>query len=243
MSESDIPLAQRAGKTIGKTSANFADKVRSTVAGASQKTYKIFGQATQSAGQAVEYVIDNPVLRQASAVARIDWLVNVITKIDSAKCQAQVANLRKKYPKETPSQLAHRVVIEKALYAGGIGLSTSLIPGSAIFLMPMDLAATTLLQAEMIYQIACVYGLDLDDPARKGEALTVFGLTLGGSRAIQMGLTLWKATPVAGAVIGASSHSALVYGLGFVARRFYEAKINEQELDLELLVTGKDQLL
>lgn len=117
-------------------------------------------------------------------------------------------------------------MLDKATRAGGIGLATSMIPGAALALLAVDLAATTRLQAEMIYQIAAVYGLDLQDPARKGEVLGIFGLGLGGSRALRAaGLGLLRNVPFAGAAIGASSDAAMLYSLGYAACRFYEAKV------------------
>jgi len=52
----------------------------------------------------------------------------------------------------------------KATYAGG-GLASSILPGVALALLAVDLAATTQLQSEMVYQIAVAYGLD-KDPAQ-----------------------------------------------------------------------------
>lgn len=78
----------------------------------------------------------------------------------------------------------------------------------------------------MIYQIACVYGLDLKDHARKGEVIAIFGLSLGGGQALKAGLGFLRNIPVAGAVIGASTNAVTLYALGYAACRFYEAKIN-----------------
>ncbi|NEQ26026.1 MAG: EcsC family protein, partial [Microcoleus sp. SIO2G3] len=104
------------------------------------------------------------------------------------------------------------------------GLVSSLVPGAALALLAIDLAATTALQTEMIYQIAAVYGLDLQDPARKGEVLAIFGLALGGSKALQAGLGFLRNVPLAGAMIGAGTNATMIYTLGYAACRFYEAK-------------------
>jgi len=56
-------------------------------------------------------------------------------------------------------------MVEKATYAG-IGLTSSILPGVALALLAVDLAATTQLRSEMVYQIAVAYGLDLKDLAR-----------------------------------------------------------------------------
>lgn len=78
----------------------------------------------------------------------------------------------------------------------------------------------------MVYQIAYAYGLNLQEPARKGEVLAIFGLALVSGCAIKAGLGFLRNVPVAGAVIGASTNTATLYALGYAACRFYEAKIN-----------------
>jgi uncharacterized protein (DUF697 family) len=118
-------------------------------------------------------------------------------------------------------------MVEKALYAGSWGLATSLFPGEALALLAVDLATTTQIQAEMVYQIAAAYGLDLKDPARNGEILAIFGLALGGGRSVKVGLGLLRNVPFAGAAIGASSNAVMLYALGYAACRFYETKLHE----------------
>jgi uncharacterized protein (DUF697 family) len=97
------------------------------------------------------------------------------------------------------------------------------------------LAATAALSVELVYQIAAAYGLDLQDAERKGEAVTIFGLGVGGKTAIKAGLGLLRNMPVAGAVIGASSNAAMIYALGYAACQFYEAKKSPLKLEATLV--------
>jgi uncharacterized protein (DUF697 family) len=94
-------------------------------------------------------------------------------------------------------------------------------------LLALDIVATTALQTEMVYQIAAAYGLDLQDSARKGEVLAIFGLALGGSNAIKAGLGFIRNVPLAGATIAAGTNATMLYSLGYAACRFYEAKLRE----------------
>lgn len=116
----------------------------------------------------------------------------------------------------------------KATHASGIGFISSIVPGAAAAFLAIDLAATTALQTEMIYQIAAAYGLDLQDPARKGEVLAIFGLALGGRNALKAGLGFMRNLPLAGAMIGAGTNATMLYSLGYAACRFYEAKGKEE---------------
>lgn len=213
--------AAQTGKSLVETAAEVGEA-------AGKQTHQMISQATQGAGQAVTRVSDNWLVRRVTGVLNLDWLIGATDRVDMDKAEAQVRKLQQEYPNESPSQIAHRIMVEKATYAGGIGLASSILPGAAAALFAVDLAATTRLQAEMVYQIASAYGLDLQDPGRKGEVLAIFGLALGGGRALKAaGLGLLRNVPFAGAVIGASSNATMLYSLGYAACRFYEAKLDE----------------
>lgn len=211
---------------------------------ASQQFYDWITPATTTAGEAVNYIGNNWLIRRVSRFLNLGWLVGATSDVDLLKAEAEVRKLQQEHPNESPSQIAHRIMVEKAKSAGGIGLATSIIPGAALALLAVDLAATTRLQAEMVHQIAAAYGLDLKDPARKGEILGIFGLGLGGSRLLKAaGLGLLRNIPIAGAVIGASSDATMLYSLGYAACRFYEAKLKSPnaETSKETLQTLKQQ--
>lgn len=227
-----VHTATGLGSAIASTALNTgkaAVGTASTVGGAAgHQAQKILEKATEGAGQAANLLVDNPLLKFVTKVARADWLLGIVGQVDVVKAEAAVRKLQEKYPTETSFQIAHRIMVEKALYAGGIGLASNFIPTAAATLFAVDLAATTLLQAEMVYQIAAAYGLDLKDSTRKGEVLAIFGLSLGGSKALKAGLGLIEIVPVAGAAVGASTNAAMLYSLGHAACRFYEAKTNPQ---------------
>ena len=178
--------------------------------------------------------------------------MKIIDQVDLVKAEAQVRRLKTQYPNEQPSEIAHRVMLEKALFAGGSGFASSLIPGVAVPLLAVDLATNMLLQTEMVYEIASAYGFDLKDPARKDEVIAIFGLAFGGGQALKAAGTqavkvgssyLAKAgvagflrnVPIAGAVIGASANAAMIYALGYGACRFYEAKNSPLTIEATLV--------
>lgn len=198
---------------------------------------------TDGVGYLLSLVSDSPQLQELTKTFQVDWLINVIDKVDIVKAETSVRKLQQKYPNEEPSEIAHRLILEKAIFAGGSGLASSLLPGVAAAMFAVDLAATTLLQAEMVYQIACAYGLDLKEPARKGEVLAIFGLSLGGSQvlksgseyALKAGLGFLRNIPAAGAVIGTSTNALMLYALGHGACKFYEAKLNPLTITVQLV--------
>jgi uncharacterized protein (DUF697 family) len=205
-----------------------AEKVIGVQQAATKQTNQLISQGTQIAGKVINRLNENWLIRKLSGVLNLNWLLGAAANVNLDKAEAAVQKLKQKYPNESPSQIAHRIMVEKATKAGGIGLATSVLPGVAAALLAIDLAATTELQSEMVYQIAAVYGLDLKDPARKGEVLAIFGLALGGGRLLKAtGLGLLRNIPFAGAVIGASSNATMIYSLGYAACRFYQAKLDE----------------
>ncbi|MGI0494407.1 hypothetical protein ACN4EG_21700 [Alkalinema pantanalense CENA528] len=187
-------------------------------------------QIPDGLSQMLSFIGDNPQLRELTKKLDVDDLLfRFIDQVNVRQAAEQVRQLQIKYPHESSRVIANRIIVGKSVYAGGSGLASSVLPGVAAGLFALDLAATTALQAEMIYQIAAAYNLDLDHPARRGEVLAIFGLGLGGNAALKAGLGFVRNIPAAGAVIGASSNAAMIYVLGHTACQFYEAKVNPLE--------------
>jgi uncharacterized protein (DUF697 family) len=209
-----------AGKAVVDTAVDVGEAT-------AKQTYRLIGKATQETGEAVTYVSNLPLIRQIAGVLRLDWLTGANSGLDFTKAEAEVKQIQQQYPKETPSEIAHRIMVKKAIQAGGVGFASSILPGVAAALLAIDLAATTAIQTEMVYEIAAAYGMDLQEPARKGEVLAIFGLALGGSNAMRAGLGFLRNVPLAGAMIGASTNATMLYALGYAARQFYEAKLKE----------------
>jgi uncharacterized protein (DUF697 family) len=213
-------------KTLGQAVGAIAQLPEAAL----QQVHDWLSPATTKAGEAIEWVGNNWFVRRISRFLNLNWLIGATDSVDLAKAEAAVKKLQQEHPEESPEQIAHRIMVEKATRAGGIGLATSFLPGVALALLAVDLAATTQLQAEMVHQIAAAYGLSLKDPSRKGEVLTIFGLGLGGGRLLRLaGLGVLRNVPFAGAFIGASSNAAMLYSLGYAACRFYEAKLKSPE--------------
>lgn len=202
--------ALQTANTIGETTRATAQKVAE--------------DSTQFVGHLVEPIAESPLIKFTSKVPGINWLTTALGQVDRGKATQDVEKLRLKYPLETPEQLANRIIADTSFQAGGIGLLTNLAPPLALTLFAVDIVAVTTLQAEMVYRIAAAYGFSLQDPARRGEVLAIWGLSLGGSGAIKTGMSVVELVPVVGALVGASSNATLVYSLGYVAREYYAAK-------------------
>lgn len=213
------PIADTAA-TVGKVTQEV---VESVVESASQTAQQLFEQTTETAGNALSAVADNPLIKFFSEKLGANWLKTLLGGVNVEKVSARVRAIQQEHPQESPSQIAHRLIVKKALYAAGVGFTTNIIPPIAAALLGIELVATAKMQAEMVYEIAAAYGLDLHDSTRRGEVIAIFGLALG-SETLKAGLGFIEMIPGVGAVVGASSNAIMFYALGFIATRLYEQK-------------------
>ncbi|MGB5972974.1 MAG: EcsC family protein, partial [Nodosilinea sp.] len=212
-------------KTVGQAATRTGGAVARTSADALGALGKTIAHVPEGLGDLVQAVNQNSELQSVTKALRVDWLLQLLDRVDVVKAKEQVHQLQAQYPNATPGQLARRIMTRKALYVGGTGLASSLLPGFAAAMIAVDLAATTAIQAEMGYQIACAYGFDVHDEERKGEILSIFALALGSNKVLKTGLTyLARGIPIAGAVIGASTNAVALYAVGHAAAQYYEAK-------------------
>lgn len=208
--------AQLASDTLG-----FGTNNRNA---AGSRAQQLVEQGTEHIGKIVAPIAENPLVKFAAKVPGISWLLTALGHVDIEQAQQEVDKLRQENPLDTPEQLAHRIIVDTSVKGGGIGLITNFVPPLAITLFAVDLAAVTTLQAEMVYRIAAAYGFPLQDPARRGEVLAIFGLSVGGSGVLKVGLGFVELLPIIGAFAGASNNATLLYSLGIIACRFYQAK-------------------
>ena len=226
--------------------ANNASETANFIGDLAQATLteaqKLLERTTDATGRTLQAIAENPFLKSIDKIFGLDWLMTLLGEVDIAKKQAMVDKLKAKYPQESVDEIVHRLIMQKAWQAGRLGLITNIIPPIAALLLGVELVATAKLQAEMVYEIAAAHGLDLNEPARRGEVLAIFGLSLGGD-ILKTGLSFVEIIPGIGAVVGASSNAALLYVLGRTASRFYEGKYQsstqtqQQEEDWQTALT------
>ena len=228
-----VDTATAVGNAAGSAGSAIFDTA-SAVGNAAVSAGSAAMQVPNFLGSSIGLISQSPILKKLTEKFKIDWLVNAIDAVDVVNAEAQVRELQRQYPHEKPQEIAHHLMVEKALLAAGTGLASSLVPGAALALAGMDLAAMTALSAELVYQIAAAYGMDLRSSDRKAEVVAIFGLSLGSNLAIEAGLTLVSNIPLAGAVINASASAAMIYALGYGACRFYEAHLDSSEIETKL---------
>jgi uncharacterized protein (DUF697 family) len=219
--------AGSAGSAIFVNTASAVENMAASAGSAAMQVPNFFGSS-------LVFISQSPILKKLTEKLKIDWLAHAIDTVDVVNAEAKVRELQRQYPHEKPQEIAHHLMVEKALLAAGTGLASSLVPGMALALAGMDLAAMTALSAELVYQIAAAYGMDLRSSDRKKEVVAIFGLSLGSNLAIEAGVTLISNIPLAGAVINASASAAMIYAMGYGACRFYEAHLDSSEIETKL---------
>ena len=224
--------AEQLGGLVSAVGTQIFNKVSSTAIenttraseAAVDSAHDALEQATESVGNTLHPIAENPATDYVAKVPGLGWLTNALGKVNQRKVQADIAELKAKHPTESAEDLAHRVIVDTTIKAGGIGLATNIIPPIALGLFAVDLAAIASLQSEMLYRIAGLHGFEVTDPARKGEALTIFALSLGTSTAVKTGLSVVELIPLVGAAVGASSNAGILYSFGIAASQFYKRK-------------------
>lgn len=181
-------------------------------------------RGTETVGQVVTPIAENPVVRYATKAPGINWIMAALGQVDIETVERENAALRQQYPYEMTEQLAQRIILDTTFKAAGAGLVTNVVPPAAVTLLALDIAAVTALQAKMVYHIAALYGFSLREPARRGEVLALWGLSTGGSGVLKTGLSFVETIPLIGAGIGIATNAGLLYGLGQIANQFYIAK-------------------
>jgi uncharacterized protein (DUF697 family) len=213
-------VAQAAFEALRST----AQQASKTADNLQQEAHNFVERGTEQLGRAVTPFVENPILNSVTQLPMLRWFAAALGQVDVDKVNLDIQHLRQKYPQKTRSELSQQLIQEATLKAAGIGLATNILPPVAAILFAVDIAALSSLQAEMIFRIAAIYDLPLKDDARRGEVLTIYGLSFGGTSLIKTGLSVAELIPGVGAVIGASSDAALLFTLGQAVARFYETK-------------------
>ncbi|ACB01161.1 MULTISPECIES: hypothetical protein [Cyanophyceae] len=185
---------------------------------------------TANTGQNLVAIANNPIFKTIQKIFGFGWLAAIVGDVDVAMAQAEIQRLKQAYPNENPTQLTQRVIQAKSLEAAKLGFVANLLPPLALALFGWELASMTKLQAEMVYQISGLHGLNLQDPRRRAEILAIFGLSLGGN-GLKTGLSFFEMIPLVGTVVGVSSNSLMMYSLGLAADQFYRFKQNAQKYE------------
>jgi len=176
----------------------------------------------------------------------MDRLAQAIDETDEQAAAAKVAEVQAAMPEATVDEWVNRLIGDKVKQTAVIGATTSsamLIPGIGTLTaltvgMAADFSMTFKAQAELVLEIATVYGRELTPEEKRRVVLLVTGLSAGTtavaqkaggriSRKITARITskyVTKALPVVGIAASAATNSVMTWTIGKRAQAYFSGE-------------------
>ncbi len=181
--------------------------------------------------------------KRRAADALMDRLAQVIDETDEKGAIERVVELQAQFPEASPEELAQKLILQKCRDTAVVGATTSgamLIPGIGTIAgltlgIAADLGITFKMQAELVLEIATLYGHQLTPEEKRRTVLLVTGLSAGtttlahrAGKSVSKRVTarvgskyVTKAIPVVGMVASASTNAAMTYVIGNRAQKLF----------------------
>ncbi|NKQ34765.1 MAG: DUF697 domain-containing protein [Chloroflexi bacterium] len=176
----------------------------------------------------------------------MDRLAQAIDETDEQAAAAKVTEVQAALPDATVDEWVNRLIMDKVKQTAVIGATTSgtmLIPGIGTLTaltvgMAADFSMTFKAQAELVLEIAAVYGRELTPEEKRRVVLLVTGLSAGTtavaqraggriSRKITARITskyVTKALPVVGIAASAATNSVMTWTIGKRAQAYFSGE-------------------
>lgn len=173
----------------------------------------------------------------------MDRLSQAIDDTDEQEAATRVANLRAKYPDESLEQLSNRLIVAKARETAVVGATTSaamIIPGIGTIAgltlgIAADFGITFKLQAELVIEIATLYGHPMTPEEKRRVVTLVTGLSAGtttlahrAGKGISKRVTarigskyVVRALPVVGMAASATTNAVMTYAIGKRSQAYF----------------------
>lgn len=173
----------------------------------------------------------------------LDRLAKVIDETDEQAAAERVIRLKSAHPQATAAELTERLIYHKCRDTAVIGATTSgvaLVPGlgtlaSLTLGLATDLGITFKMQAELVLEIAAVYGHHLTPQEKRQAVMLVTGLSAGAttlahragnniSKRVTARIAskhVTKAVPIVGMAASASTNAAMTYLIGKRAQAYF----------------------
>ncbi|UBF27836.1 hypothetical protein K9N68_08000 [Kovacikia minuta CCNUW1] len=115
--------ASQLGQTAAQTGGTVLKVATDLGNAAFKQSHWLIDKTTSGTGQAVAFVGDSPLIRKLVSALKLDWLPGISDQVDLTRATEAVRKLQQEHPNESPSQIAHRIMVEKAVYRRRGGLS------------------------------------------------------------------------------------------------------------------------
>ncbi|WP_408967665.1 GUN4 domain-containing protein [Planktothrix sp.] len=156
-----------------------------------------------------------------------EWIAESIGEINFGAAEKSVNRLKSRSRNQTPYEIAHQLIIHKSLQAAGVELIADVVQTVNCILnglQTIELPRLSKLAAEMIYQIADIYGFDAKATERKTEALYIFGFTLLSEKVVEAGIDWLKSGIALTKALKVGAKALMIYGIGHLACYYYKYK-------------------
>ncbi len=155
----------------------------------------------------------------------VSWTAESAFDTNFVAAQSSVSRLEKKRcAGQSPNQIAHKLIVHKSLQAAGFeGIRGTGVGSLLQGLAGIELPRLSKLSAEMVYQIADIYGF----PLNPLEAVAIFGMTLLVDKAIDSGIGWLKWGGFASKALSVTAKGLTIYAIGHLACAFYEFKAQQ----------------
>jgi len=156
-----------------------------------------------------------------------EWIAESICEINFRAAEKSVNRLKSRSRNQTPYEIAHQLIIHKSLQAAVVELIADVVQTVNYILnglQTIELPRLSKLAAEMIYQIADIYGFDAKATERKTEALYIFGFTLLSEKVVEAGIDWLKSGIALTKALKVGAKALMIYGIGHLACYYYEYK-------------------
>ena len=173
----------------------------------------------------------------------VGMLFKVVDSVDSEEAAQRVAEVKASHPSMNRKQLADILIRDKAkktAVVGGTTAASAVIPGigsiAALTLgVGVDIVMTFRYQAELIHEIALLFGRDLSRAERRNAVIAIMGVGMGLDMAVEAMTArvatrfgqeaaeraVLKVIPVAGLILGAGLDVASTYLIGKRAVKYF----------------------
>ncbi len=173
----------------------------------------------------------------------MDRLSKAIDDTDEKEAAARVAKLRAQYPDESLEKLSDRLIMAKMRETAVVGATTSaamIVPGIGTVAgltlgIAADFGITFKLQAELVLEIASLYGHPMTPEEKRRVVMLVTGLSAGtttlahrAGKGISKRLTarigskyVVRALPVVGMAASATTNAVMTYTIGKRAQAYF----------------------
>ena len=217
-------VVQEASKLAVNVTQQTTRTVTDTATEIAKSTTDVYQKTTK---EMVDYNKNKLEAGQMAKEASILAHINQISSDKAAQLEKTIVELKEKHCTEETAGLFKRLLFYNITKVTAISGALRLVPGKIPESMGLDQTTLILLEIETIYQIAAIYGFNLELSERKEEVFAILDRALRASRTTRRYLNYTEIIPYAGGVLNAGTDGYELSLVANTAYTFYELQFQE----------------